>query len=543
MTRNLTVVGLNLGHDGGCAILKGNRVRIAISEERLNRRKHSPGWVASLLYCLAATRTKLDEIDLFVFSAGGRHPPQGYTGGLSWIGAQSDRFISIDHHLSHAVGSFCLSPFDKALVVVLDALGNDNATESYYIGNCSRIERIGGNASSRLRAKGIGATYEAFTNFLGFTDQDSGKTMALASYGDSLAFRAPLFDVFNDQVASNLEHTHQWGVVEFAKKSGLPFGECFPDHTLEVAWNVAAYVQRQTEDAVLQLLRNLMAATGTTNVCLSGGVALNCLMNTRIWQELRPSGLFVLPPASDAGQALGNALYGHFYLTGELPRYTLSSASFGRHYTDEEIELSLKRDHWTTPFGRLLRHRFAYLKEANITRSVAELLAQGKTVGWLQGGSELGPRALGNRSILADPRSPHMRDILNARVKHREWFRPFAPSVLLEECPSWFHLDHPSPFMLEAPFVRKECAFRIPAILHVDGTARLQTVEKTVDPRFHDLINEFWKITGVPMILNTSCNDREPIVETPGDALFTYLTTELDYLVVGEYLVEKQGNE
>jgi carbamoyltransferase len=540
--RDLTVVGLNIGHDGGCAILKGDRVRIAISEERLNRSKYSPGWLSSLLYCLASTGTKLDEIDLFVFSAGGLQPPQGYTAGLSWIGAQSDRFISVDHHLSHAIGSFCLSPFDKALVVVLDALGNDNATESYYIGDFSRIERIGGNAPSRLRAKGIGATYEAFTNFLGFTDQESGKTMALASYGDAFAFRTPLFEVYNDQVASELENTHQWGVIEFAKKFGLPFGEYFPNHASEAAWNVAAYVQRQTEDAVLQLLRNLMSATGINNLCLSGGVALNCSINTRIWQELGPSGLFVLPPASDTGQALGNALYGYYYLTGELPRHALCTASFGRHYTNEEIELSLKRDPWTTPFGRLLEYRFAYQRESNITHTVADLLTQGKTVGWLEGGSELGPRALGNRSILADPRSPHIRDILNATIKHREWFRPFAPSILLEEYPSWFHLDHPSPFMLEAPLVRKEHALKIPAVLHRDQTARLQTVEKTVDTLFYDLITEFWKITGVPMVLNTSFNDREPIVETPGHALFTYLTSELDYLVMGEYLVEKRRN-
>lgn len=540
MAGNLKVVGLNVGHDGGCAILIGDRVRFAVSEERLNRHKHSPGWLASLLYCLQATETSLDEIDLFVFSCGGTPLPDAYDGGLTSLGARADQIISVDHHLSHAIGSFCVSPFDEALVVVYDALGNNTDTESYYVGGNNQIEKVGGNNPSRPRVKGIGATYEAFTNFLGFIDQESGKTMALAAYGDPSLFQVPLFDVRGDQVASQLERTHQRGVLEFSRKFGLPFGDCFPAHTSEISWHIAAYVQHQTEIVIVELLRDLMKSTGMTNICLSGGVALNCVINTKIREVLKPNGLFILPPASDTGQALGNALYGFYYLTGELPEYPLRNCFFGRTYTDEEIIAALKREPRITPYGRMPKYRsYSYDKELDVARTAGQLIAEGYTVGWFQGGSELGPRALGHRSILADPRSVIMRDAVNSRIKHREWFRPFASSVLAEKVTSYFHLQNLSSFMLEAPLVKHERRLDIQAAMHIDRTSRLQTVEESQDSLFHRLITEFERVTGVPVVINTSFNDREPIVETPGNALFTFLTTDLDYLILENYLVSK----
>jgi carbamoyltransferase len=539
MAEDPIVVGLAVGHDGGCALIKGESTVCAISEERLTRRKHSSGFIHSLLYCLEATDTRLADVDKFVFSCGGPPLPGGFTGGLGAVGVSPARCCNVDHHLSHAVASYSLSPFSSALVVVIDCLGNNADTESYYLAEAGRIQRIGGNDPSRPRCKGIGATYEAFTNFLGFADQESGKTMALSSFGDPDAFEGPLYEVSERRVQSILETTHQFGVAALGRSHSFNLGDASPPSTSERAWNIAAYVQRETERACTELLAGLLRETGARSLCLSGGVALNCVMNSRLRDALDLDALFVPAVCSDTGQPLGNAIYGFGQLTGEIPKFPRRDAFFGRRYQADEIHAAVMRKHGTTPVGRLLRSRFHWEPVAEPSAVAAELLTRGKVIGWFVGGSELGPRALGHRSILGDPRSPMMKDRLNQAVKHREWFRPFAPSALLESAPDWFEIDRESPFMLEAPPVRRERRGSIPAAVHVDGTSRLQTVARDVDPAFHALISEFAELTGVPIVLNTSFNDREPIVETPGDALFTYLTTEMDYLFLENILVSK----
>lgn len=337
------VVGLNIGHDGGCAVLIGDRVRFAISEERLNRYKYSVGWASSLLYCLNAANASLMDVDLFVFSGCGPPLPPSYDGGLASIGAAKAKFITVDHHLSHAFGAFVFSPFEEALVVVMDGWGNNVDTESYYLASRDGIERIGGNSPRRSKCKGIGATYEAFSNFLGFSDFQAGKTMALASYGDPNFYKEPLLDVNGSQVESRLKEGHQPGVLQFARETGMNFGPPFPPSTDELSWHIAAYVQRGVEEAIIGLLKNLVEETGASNICLSGGAALNCRVNTLIREELNPQGFFVLPFASDSGQAIGNALWGYYCLAGEMPKVSLRHCFFGREYSQDEVKAALNR--------------------------------------------------------------------------------------------------------------------------------------------------------------------------------------------------------
>ncbi|MFE2693710.1 carbamoyltransferase family protein [Streptomyces mirabilis] len=531
------VVGINLGHDGGAALITDTTM-VAIGEERLNRTRYSAGWEAALLYCLRAAGLQLDDVDLVAVSGIGHTPPTPAETGLAHLGIDPARIIPVDHHLSHAYTAYCLSPYEEATVLVVDGGGNNHDTETAYAATPDGIVRVGGNPPGRPRAGGIGATYEAFTNFLGWHEQEAGKTMALASYGDPGLYLAPLFDVTDATVHGRLTRTHAPGVVELAQRTGWDFGpaDSRGEHPLGI--NAAAYVQDQTERALGALVEQTVTATGLSNLCLAGGVALNCVAADKIRRLRTVSGYFAPPASSDRGQALGCALYGWHRLTGALPRRALASDCFGRTYTDTEIEQALTRD----PRSGLVERRrtpFRWRRESDIAQAAAQMIADGKIIGWFQGGSELGPRALGARSILADPRTTSSSEALNKRIKHREPFRPFAPAVLAGHARRWFDLDVPSPFMLLAPPVRPGKADRIAGVVHVDGTARVQTVDPRTAPAYAALIEHFHQITGIPVVLNTSYNDREPIVETPAHALATLQACDLDAACIGNYLVER----
>ncbi|MEH0420518.1 carbamoyltransferase family protein [Streptomyces sp. B21-083] len=531
------VVGINLGHDGGAALITGT-VMVAIGEERLNRTRYSPGWEASLLYCLRAAGLTLADVDLVAVSGIGRTPPTRAETGLMHLGIDRSRIVPVDHHLSHAYTAYCLSPYDTATVLVVDGGGNNNDTETYYRATPDGIERLGSNQPTRPRAAGIGATYEAFTNWFGWHEQEAGKTMALASYGEPDPHLAPLFDVVDTCVHGRLTRTHAPGIADLADRTGFDFGPytSLGDHPL--AANAAAYVQRETERALCTLAEQTIAATGLGNLCFAGGVALNCVAADKLRRLDTVTGYFAPPAASDRGQALGCALYAFHRLTGDLPKRPLTSDCFGCDYTDTEIEQALHRDPRS---GLVERHRtpFTWRRESDIAHTAAQMIADGKIIGWFQGGSELGPRALGARSILADPRTRDSADALNHRIKHREPFRPFAPAVLADHASAWFDLEVPSPFMLLAPPVRPGHADKIAAVVHVDGTARVQTVDPATAPAYGALIEHFHQLTGVPIVLNTSFNDREPIVETPAHALATLQACDLDAACIGPYLVER----
>nr|WP_246425715.1 carbamoyltransferase C-terminal domain-containing protein [Streptomonospora nanhaiensis] len=462
--------------------------------------------------------------------------------GLRHLGIDERRVLAVDHHLSHAYTAYSLSPHEKATVLVVDGAGNAGDTETVYHATPAGIVRVAAAPAGRPRAGGIGATYEAFTNYLGWHEQEAGKVMALAAYGSpNAATTEPLFDVDGAQVRGRLNLTHQEGVAEFAARTGADFGPAGGRGRGLAGADAAAYLQHHTETALVRLAGAAIALTGEPRLAMAGGVALNCVAN----EAVRASGardLFVPPPASDRGQALGNALAAWHRATGEIPRRPVHADSFGRTYSDAEIEAALRRE----PASGLVERRrcaFSWRGDADIARTAAQMVAEGQLVGWHQGGSELGPRALGHRCILADPRTVASRDTLNTRVKHREGFRPFAPAVLSRAAEDWFTpLSAPSllsPFMLGAPRLHPVRADLVPAVVHVDGTARAQLVDPDHEPLFARLITEFHRLTGVPMVLCTSFNDTEPIVETPAHALATFQATELDALCIGDYLAEK----
>jgi carbamoyltransferase len=536
-----TIIGVNTGHDGGAAIIVDGKIVCAISEERLNRQRYSHGYLQSFFYCLYAANVTINDISLVVFSSYGESLPFEYQGELQGLGIPKDKFISVDHHLSHAYSSYFFSSFSDSLIVVLDGEGNNSDTESYYIGEGEKIIKIGGNDPKRNSAKGIGRTYESFTNFLGWTDQDAGKTMGLAPFANASSITIPLFEINDTQVGSFLAEKYEKGAADFIKKYKLPFGEPYSKGETQEGILAAAYVQRQTEQIILELITRLVKKTGKRRLCFSGGVALNSSLNAKLIHEKIVDAVFIIPAASDRGQPIGNALYGYQQLTGSQLKNPLQNDYFGRAYSDKEIVTALQRKHSAHVRKIIPTRKIFYEKQKDIAKNTAQLIADGKIVGWFQGGSELGPRALGHRSIICDPRNSSMRDILNKRIKHRESFRPFAPSCLAEFESDYFDFQGPSPYMLFVVPIKKNHLDTIPSVRHVDNTGRLQTVTRADNGIYYDLIREFYKITGVPVVLDTSFNDNEPIVETPGDAVTTFLSTDLDYLAIGDYLAWKEN--
>lgn len=537
----MKIIGMNVQHDGGCCLIVDGEIACAITEERLSRQRGAGGWWYSLKYCLEAAKLSLSEIDLAVFSSYGDDLPADFDGGLTAYGLRPGRSVVIDHHLSHAASAFWGSTFDKALVVVLDGIGNHSDTESYFVCDGNAIQRIGGN-ENRAPGRGVGKTYEAFTSFLGWQMIDSGSTMALAAYGNPDRYCGlELFEVKGDQINSALSEKYLQGVIGFAKRAGVDFGQPFDRGASQTSWDVARFVQDRTEWALVELISNLVQQTGVHKVCLAGGVALNCVSNERIRKMSGIDALFIPPFASDKGQAVGNALFGHAVIRGGGRPSPLIRDSFGRSYTQEEIEPVLRIRQELGNNFIVEAPPIEFEKIDKIEVEVAKLLQSGKTVGWVQGGSEMGPRALGHRSILADPRSADIKKHLNENVKKRAWFRPYSPSVLAESAGSYFDLNVPSPYMLLAPQVPAEKAVKIPGVVHVDNSSRPQTVSKDTEPKFHQLIKEWESLTGVPLILNTSFNlSGEPIVETPRDAVNAFLRCGLDYLVIENYLIRKK---
>src|ERR1017187_6483928 len=390
----MKVLGLNVQHDGGCCLIVDGQIACAISEERLTRKRGAGGWWYSLRYCLEATGLQLRDIDLAVFSSYGDDLPAGFDGGLTAFGLRPRRSAVIDHHLSHAASSFFASSFDDALAVVLDGTGNNGDTESYFVCEGNRIERLGWNRD-RTSARGVGKTYEAFTSFLGWPMMDSGSTMALAAYGSSERYGSlELFDVSGDQISSHLTEKYVQGVLEYSKKYGVDFGEPFSRGQTQVSRDAARFIQDRTERALKQWISGLVRKSGKTNVCLAGGVALNCVANEGIRRMPGIGSLFVTPAASDKGQAVGNAMYGFsVILNGGRPKSFIRD-SFGKSHDEAEIRLVLERRQELGNNFIVEAPPIEFARVPAIESEVAKLIAAGKTVGWMQGGSEIGSRAL-----------------------------------------------------------------------------------------------------------------------------------------------------
>ncbi len=536
------VIGLNMGHDGGCAIcIDGNIVAI-MTEERMTRKKHTSGWLYSLKYCLEKTNLKLNDFDLVVFSYYHDTLPKEFDGELHRFGFDKKKCVVVDHHLSHACSVFFTSPFQESLIFVFDAKGNNEDSESFYLAKGNQIEKIGGNPI-RNAAKGIVSAYQAFTGYFGWDQNDAGKTMGLAAYGDDGKFSVKIFSKdANEMYYNKLPNHTACGLKKFCKKNNIKIPKNFNKKNPLIYKDMAAWIQYEFERSVIGSVKKFQKLTKSENLCLSGGGALNTVCNTKIVKNTDIKNLHIFPAAGDSGQGAGNALYG-YYILGKNKRdslYEWKSDYRSFKYTNKEVLTALER---TLKVSNLLvpnSSKFTYEKIDNPEKLAAKLISKKNIIGWFQGGSEVGPRALGHRSILCDPRGKTIKNKLNDKVKHRELFRPFACSVLAEKSKDCFDLKINSPFMMFVSKIKENKKSKIPAVTHIDGTCRIQTITKEFNGIYYDLVKEFYNLTKVPLVLNTSFNlAGEPIVETPFDAIKCFLSTKMDYLIINDYLIKK----
>src|SRR5665213_3296864 len=583
-------------HDSAAALLRDGEVVAAAQEERFTRKKHDASFPENAIrWCLAETALGGQDVDYVAFydkpflkferllETYLAFAPRGFTSFRTampiWISEKlfqknllADELAAIDpelgaagkilfseHHFSHAASAFFPSPFDEAAVLTLDGVG-EWATTSASIGRGRELTLF----KEIHFPHSLGLLYSAFTYYTGFkVNSGEYKVMGLAPYGEpkyAQLILDKLIDLKPDgSFRLNLDYfDYCTGLTMTNSRFDALFGA--PPRAAEKLltqrdMDLAASIQAVTDEVVLRLARSLAAETGMKNLCLAGGVALNCVANGKILRDGCFENVWVQPAAGDAGGSVGAALAAHHQHLGQnrAPsngRDRMNGAYLGPHFTQSDIE------------KRLLAGgaRFTTAADVTLIDTAARALADGKTVGWFQGRMEFGPRALGNRSILGDPRSPGMQKTLNLQVKYRESFRPFAPSVLREDVADWFELDTDSPYMLMvAPVVwsrRREMTSAeqslfgidklniprsdIPAVTHVDYSARIQTVDAATNPRYHALISRFKTLTGCPLLVNTSFNVRgEPIVMTPADAFRCFMGTEIDVLVVGNCIAHK----
>lgn len=544
------VAGLLTGqHDAAAAIIKDGKLIASVEEERLNRQRHSKGFPKlAIQYCLKEAGLEEKDIDII---AVGYNPyaivRRGYFFLDAWsmlayistfflyrIGTRKLRKVSgaklmyIDHHLAHAASAYRCANFGDANVFAIDNAG-ETETASFFEGRSGKLTCRAwipiAYRRDRSKRRSIGSIYSRVTAMLKLGDSAEGKTMGLASYG------TPRFDFSN---IMNVRSWKKWTLDRRALKQYEQYGRVETKTPLsQENKDLAASLQKALEDAFVNLGEDAFRQTGLRRFALSGGCALNCNANSRLAAQDFCDDIFIQPASHDGGIALGAALEAmHRVGDGDFVE-GYDHAYWGPGYSNEDIEKILKEA------------KVAYVRSPNIEKDTAEHVAAGKIVGWFQGRSELGPRALGNRSILANPGIKGMNDKVNVEVKHREVWRPFAPSVIKEDAPTYFEglekMDE-SPFMLQTHYVRQKYREALPAITHIDGSARIQTVTKEQNARYYTFLKELEKITGMPIVMNTSFNDvGEPIVQSPKDALRCFFATGFDVLAIGDFLVEKSG--
>ena len=574
------ILGINAYHAGASAcLIKDGELIAAAEEERFRRIKYCAGFpTEAIKYCLTVggiTAYDLDHIGISrdpsanlykkaIFALRRRPSFEYIKDRLSNMAEVKDArrefcqslgiecsnfkadYHNVEHHRAHLASAFFVSPFQEAAVLSVDGFG-DFVSTMIGRGSGNKIEVL----DTICYPYSLGAFFTAGTQWLGFPKfGDEGKVQGLAAYGQPIyldELRKLLRLKPSGRFDLDLKHFIYWseGVdmtwedsspvlgtmysPNFIRKFGpprQPGSEITPLYA-----NMAASLQAMLEEAEFHVVRHLHRATGLKALCMAGGVALNSTFNGKVIPQTPFKDIFIQPAANDAGTALGVAYYIYHQVLGKPRRFVMDRAYTGPRFTNGTVEGALK--HRDIAYET---HEFD-----EMARRAAQLLAEGKVVGWFQGSMEWGPRALGNRSILADPRRSEMKDVLNARVKHREKFRPFAPSVLMEAVGDYFDQTYPDPFMIKVYNVLEHKRKEIPAVTHIDGTGRLQTVEKQQNPLYWQLIKEFENLTGVPVVLNTSFNENEPIVCRPEEALECFLRTRMDALAMGNYLVRKDG--
>ena len=582
-------------HDAAAVLLRDGHLVAAAEEERFSRVKHDYGFPTNAIqFCLREAKITGKDLDYVVFfekpfrkldrilaSVLQCYPQSwkvfresmiGWMLDKLWVastlqselGISRDRILFSEHHLSHAASAFFCSPFEEAAILAVDGVGE------WLTVACG----TGLDGQIRLNQQlefphSLGLLYSTFTAFLGFeVNEGEYKVMGMAPYGTPryvdkvwklvqqnddgsfsldmsyFCFQHSTHRMFNRRFAELFGTPRPANMAFFTESTGYPmyFGERPSDYIAQCRVNehyadIAASIQRVTEDLLVGMAKGLQKRTGLKKLCIGGGVGLNSVANTRILRESGFEELYIQPAAGDSGGALGAALWAYHSVLGKPRGFRMEHAYWGQEYDSSEISSFLRSEN--------IPHYEARNKDELLDR-VTEYLMQGKVVGWYQGRFEWGPRALGNRSILADPRNPLMKDIVNSKIKFREPYRPFAPSVAAESASKYFELgnaaeQYPTRYMLYVTPVKPEHYATLPAVTHVDGTARVQTVFREHSPLYYGLIERFGQATGVPVVLNTSFNLRgEPIVTTPANAYSTYSKSEMDCLVLGAFLIEKQ---
>jgi carbamoyltransferase len=582
-------------HDAAAVILRDGQLLAAAEEERFSRVKHDFAFPSNAIkFCLEQAGITGRDLDYVVFfekpfrkldrilASVLQTYPQSWKvfreSMIGWIldklwvastlqaelGISREKIFFSDHHLSHAASAFLCSPFEDAAILTVDGVGE------WLTAACG----VGHNTDIKLTKHlefphSLGLLYSAFTAFLGFeVNEGEYKVMGMAPYGtpryvdkvwklvqqnpdgsfsldmDYFCFHHSTDRMFNRRFVNLFGDPRPVNMPFFTESTGYPryFGEKPSDYTAQCRLNehyadIAASIQRVTEDLLIGMAKGLQKETGLKKLCIAGGVGLNSVANTRILRESGFDELFIQPAAGDSGGALGAALWAYHSVLGNPRKFRMDHAYWGQEFSAGEIKSFLT--------GQNIAHYEAKSMDEMLDR-VAGYLMNAKVVGWFQGRFEWGPRALGARSILADPRNPLMKDIVNAKIKFREPYRPFAPSVAAECATKYFALNgaaqqYPLRYMLYVTPVNDAHRNDLPAITHVDGTARVQTVYREQSPVYYGLIERFGQATGVPVVLNTSFNLRgEPIVTTPANAFSTFSRSEMDCLVLGNFLIEKQ---
>jgi carbamoyltransferase len=555
------VLGTHTSHECSACLLKDGAIAVAIEKERVTGEKHAGGNDnPAVQYCLNAEGIALEDVDLVVQNANFDmfERRNCITRMPNRIVENARRVVTISHHLAHMFSAVATSPFEDTAALVIDGCGNcfadcidkDGAViperpptqdlEQLYFEKDSYYEYRGGSwrtvykdfspygprqgypmyPSSTMHS--IGGAYGGVSNYVFRGMDDPGKLMGLAPYGRPGVFEDEMFSLRDGRVFLN---------YDWMKKFDRPatdyngFKQNF-QYYADIAW----WAQRQIERALLYVIDSRYEMSASENLAYAGGVALNAVANRLIKTRTKFKNVYIQPAAGDNGLAIGCAFYGWLEVLGERRKRHNGSSHFGRHYSRDEIQESLAAR----------QSRLQYRQDPDIVGTAADLLLNGKILGWFQGGSEFGPRALGHRSILALPADEQVRDFINSKIKFREDFRPFAPSVIAEDVSLYFDQDYDSPYMIMVAPVRPQWKAKIPAVVHRDGTARIQTVHREITPRYYELHRLVKEKTGISVLLNTSFNKRGmPIVETPRDAIALFLETAMDALIIEDWLVLK----
>lgn len=573
----MKVLGINAYHgDASAALVKEGQLIAAVEEERFNRIKHWAGFPSqSIQYCLDVAGLSIQDIEHVAISFNPRanlakrlafvasHRPsaraildrlkrQGKALGLEEQLAQGlgvnrtdikAQFHRIEHHQTHVAAGYLISPFDEAAVLSVDGMGDFTSTLTAYAqgSDWRELDRV-------FFPHSIGFLYSTLTMYLGFPYYgDEYKVMGLAPYGEPefVDIIRRMIRPKGDTFELNLDYfTHHKRGVKMKWNNGAPIVEPFHSQKLVDELgpmrkkeepmtprhdNIAKSLQVVTEEIILHLLNALYRKTKCENLCMTGGVAMNSVANGKITSQTPFKNVYIPAGAADNGTAFGAAFYVWNKVLGRPRGFVQDHAYWGCESTDDECADAIHA-------AGLPCDRF---DTATLVDKTTDLMLDGKVVGWFQGRMEFGARALGNRSLIADPRRTDMRDIINLRIKFREKFRPFAPSILEERVSEWFEIDESTPYMEKVFPIRKEKHSIIPAVTHVDGSGRLQTVSKRTNPLYHALITSFYEKTGVPIVLNTSLNENEPVVRTPAEAISCFLRTDMDALVLGNCVIDR----